>query len=169
MRLTADFDMLSFNEAARRDCLVALATPTRTCGCSLICRPLRQRQPATWRDFTGTPFESGLAASGRSGRVAGTSRGRPARDGGLGFAAAAEATRGAGLGCRRPCRLRAIGRGRAARSCGWCIRPLYDALKAGASDIHLETDASGLVDQIPHRRRAGMRRHAAPGWRWPSR
>ncbi len=31
---------------------------------------------------------------------------------------------------------------------------LYDALKAGASDVHLETTGSGPRHQVPHRRRA---------------
>ena len=46
---------------------------------------------------------------------------------------------------------------------------LYDALKTGASDIHLETGADRPGHQVPHRRRAAARSARWQGWSWPSR
>ena len=46
---------------------------------------------------------------------------------------------------------------------------LYDALKSGASDIHLETTSGRSDCQIPHRRCAVPRRSRLPGWIWPNR
>ena len=46
---------------------------------------------------------------------------------------------------------------------------LYDALKSGARDIHLESLANGLAIKLPHRRRAEHGRHASTARSSPSR
>ena len=56
-----------------------------------------------------------------------------------------------------------------ARWCAWCNSTLYDALKAGASDIHLETQPQRPDDQVPHRRRADARRDRCRAPSSPSR
>ena len=56
-------------------------------------------------------------------------------------------------------------RGRAA----WCTPPCYDALKAGASDIHLETRAQRARHQVPHRRGALAGRRCSRAASRPSR
>ena len=46
---------------------------------------------------------------------------------------------------------------------------VFDALRAGASDVHLETDQQRPGDSLSHRRRAGACRHRRRGTTCPSR
>ncbi len=77
--LTVDFSQLSFNEAARRHCLVARDADAQLW--LLLADPWDSASRAYAAHVLGVPFKTGLAASGRPGRPAGAPRRRPARDG----------------------------------------------------------------------------------------
>ena len=136
--LAIDFGKLGFNEAARRHCLVARDAEEQLW--LLLTDPWDSASRAYAGHVLGAPFKTGLAHPAdlaallarheeglRAMEGVGSSGTQVAQDSGaeaLSFASIAED---------------ASPVVRLVRS------TLYDALKAGASDIHLETDARGLT------------------------
>jgi general secretion pathway protein E len=136
--LTVDFGQLNFNEAARRHCLAARDVDAQLW--LLLTDPWDSASRAYAAHVLGVPFKTGLAHPAdlaallarheeglRAMEGVGDSGAHSVRDSGaeaLSFASIAEDTSPVV---------------RLVRS------TLYDALKAGASDIHLETDPRGLT------------------------
>jgi len=137
--LTVDFSRLSFNEAARRHCLVG--TDSHEQLWLVLTDPWDNQAQAYAAHVLGTPFQTGLAhPADLAALLARHEEGLRAMEGlggtGLGSTAldpGAEALSFASIAEDASPVVRLV------RS------TLYDALKAGASDIHMETDSRGLT------------------------
>ena len=137
----AAFDLVSYSEASRRACVALRAADGAVSSCSA--------SPSTSTRRTGSRSASGGTdrPSTIASRAARTST--PPRPAGNRAA-------GAWTGSRRPCQRTPSSDGAqeisfeaAAEADSTVVRlvssTLYDALKAGASDVHLESTASGLA------------------------
>ena len=136
--LTVDFAQLSFNEAARRHCLVARDADAQLW--LLLADPWDSASRAYAAHLLGTPFKTGLAhPADLAALLARHEEGLRAMEGVGGGSNQAMQDSGA----------EALSFASIAEDASPVVRlvrsTLYDALKAGASDIHLETDARGLT------------------------
>jgi general secretion pathway protein E len=136
--LTVDFGQLNFNEAARRHCLAARDTEAQLW--LLLTDPWDSASRAYAAHVLGVPFKTGLAhPADLAALLARHEEGLRAMEGvGSGGAQSAQNS-GA----------EALSFASIAEDASPVVRlvrsTLYDALKAGASDIHLETDPRGLT------------------------
>ena len=136
--LTADFHPLDFNEATRRGCLLA-----RDAGSQrwlLLTDPWDQSTRAYVGHVLGVPFKTGLAhPADLAALLARHEEGLRAMDG-MG---------GDGIQTTLDSSAESLSFASIAEDTSPVVRlvrsTLYDALKAGASDIHLETDTRGLT------------------------
>jgi general secretion pathway protein E len=136
--LTVDFGKLSFNEAARRHCLVARDADSHVW--LLLTDPWDSASRAYAAHVLGTPFKTGLAhPADLAALLARHEEGLHAMEGVGGSSAHVAQDSGA----------EALSFASIAEDASPVVRlvrsTLYDALKAGASDIHLETDTRGLT------------------------
>lgn len=136
--LAVDFGKLSFNEAARRHCLVARDADAQLW--LLLTDPWDSASRAYAAHVLGAPFKTGLAhPADLAALLARHEEGLHAMEGMGG--SGAQAAQDAGI--------EALSFASIAEDTSPVVRlvrsTLYDALKAGASDIHLETDPRGLT------------------------
>ena len=136
--LAVDFGKLSFNEAARRHCLVARDADAQLW--LLLTDPWDSASRAYAAHVLGAPFKTGLVhPADLAALLARHEEGLHAMEGMGG--SGAQAAQDAGI--------EALSFASIAEDTSPVVRlvrsTLYDALKAGASDIHLETDARGLT------------------------
>ena len=136
--LTADFSQLSFNEAARRHCLVARDADAQ--GWLLLTDPWDSASRAYAAHVLDAPFKTGLAhPADLAALLARHEEGLRAMEGVAGDGA--QSTQGSDAE-----KLSFTSIAEDASPVVRLVRStLYDALKAGASDIHLETDPQGLT------------------------
>ena len=136
--LSVDFDKLQFNECARRHCLAARDADARLW--LLLTDPWDTSTRAYAAHVLGAPFKTGLA------HVADLSALLARHEEGL---RAMEGMGGTGMQAIQDSGAEALSFASIAEDTSPVVRlvrsTLYDALKAGASDIHLETDARGLT------------------------
>jgi len=135
--LTVDFGQLNFNEAARRHCLIARDADAQLW--LLLADPWDNASRAYAAHVLGAPFKTGLAhPADLAALLARHEEGLHAMEG-VGGGAQAMQDSGA----------EALSFASIAEDTSPVVRlvrsTLYDALKAGASDIHLETDPRGLT------------------------
>jgi general secretion pathway protein E len=136
--LTVDFGKLSFNEAARRHCLVARDADAQLW--LLLADPWDSASRAYAAHVLGMPYKTGLAhPADLAALLARHEEGLHAMEGVGGSSTQTIQDSGA----------EALSFASIAEDSSPVVRlvrsTLYDALKAGASDIHLETDARGLT------------------------
>jgi general secretion pathway protein E len=137
--LMIDFSALSFNEAARRHCLVG--TDSHGQLWLVLTDPWDNHAQAYAAHMLGTPFQTGLAhPADLSALLARHEEGLRAMEG-LGGTGQISTALDPGA--------EALSFASIAEDASPVVRlvrsTLYDALKAGASDIHLETDSRGLT------------------------
>jgi len=135
--LTVDFSKLNFNEAARRHCLIARDTDDQLW--LLLVDPWDSASRAYAAYVLGTPFKTGLAhPADLAALLARHEEGLRAMEG-----------VGGGTQAMQDSGAEALSFASIAEDTSPVVRlvrsTLYDALKAGASDIHLETDPRGLT------------------------
>lgn len=136
--LTVDFDRLDFNEAARRHCVAA-----RDAGGQLwllLADPWDSAARAYAAHVLGAPYQTGLAhPADLAALLARHEEGLRAMEG-MG---------GSGIQTVMDAGVETLSFASIAEDASPVVRlvrsTLYDALKAGASDIHLETDPRGLA------------------------
>lgn len=136
--LTPDFSCLGFGEATRRHCLLARDADQRIW--LLLTDPWDTPSRAYVAHVLGAPFETGLAhPADLAALLARHEEGLRAMEGVAGDGAQRAQDSGA----------ETLSFASIAEDASPVVRlvrsTLYDALKAGASDIHLETDARGLT------------------------
>jgi general secretion pathway protein E len=136
--LTPDFGRLNFSEAARRHCLAARDADAQLW--LLLTDPWDSASRAYAAHVLGVPFQTGLAhPADLSALLARHEEGLHAMEGMGGSAALARPDAG----------IESLSFASIAEDSSPVVRlvrsTLYDALKAGASDIHLETDTRGLT------------------------
>ena len=136
--LTVDFSTLGFNEAARRHCLAARDAESHLW--LLLTDPWDSVSRAYAAHVLGVPFKTGLAhPADLAALLARHEEGLRAMEGVGGDGAQSVQDSGA----------EALSFASIAEDTSPVVRlvrsTLYDALKAGASDIHLETDPRGLT------------------------
>jgi general secretion pathway protein E len=136
--LTVDFSKLNFNEAARRHCLAARDTDARLW--LLLTDPWDGTSRAYAAHVLGAPFKTALVhPADLTALLARHEEGLHAMEGMGGNSAQVAKDSGA----------EALSFASIAEDASPVVRlvrsTLYDALKAGASDIHLETDTRGLT------------------------
>jgi general secretion pathway protein E len=136
--LTPDFGKLNFNEAARRHCLAARDADAQLW--LILTDPWDSASRAYAAHILGAPFKTGLAhPADLAALLARHEEGLRAMEG-VG-SSGARATPAAGI--------ESLSFASIAEDASPVVRlvhsTLYDALKAGASDIHLETDTRGLT------------------------
>ena len=136
--LSADFGQLGFNEAARRHCLAARDADAQLW--LLLTDPWDSASRAYAGHVLGTPFRTGLAhPADLAALLARHEEGLRAMEGVGGGGTQAAPDSGA----------ETLSFASIAEDASPVVRlvrsTLYDALKAGASDIHLETDPRGLT------------------------
>jgi general secretion pathway protein E len=136
--LTVDFSKLGFNEAARRHCLAARDADSQLW--LLLTDPWDSTSRAYAAHVLGTPFKTGLAhPADLAALLARHEEGLHAMEGVGGGSSHVAQDSGA----------EALSFASIAEDASPVVRlvrsTLYDALKAGASDIHLETDNRGLT------------------------
>ena len=135
--LTVDFSKLNFNEAARRHCLIARDTDDQLW--LLLVDPWDSASRAYAAYVLGTPFKTGLAhPADLAALLARHEEGLRAMEG-----------VGGGTQAMQDSGAEALSFASIAEDTSPVVRlvrsTLYDALKVGASDIHLETDPRGLT------------------------
>jgi general secretion pathway protein E len=136
--LTVDFSQLGFSEAARRHCLVARDADAQLW--LLLADPWDSASRAYAAHVLGIPFKTGLAhPADLAALLARHEEGLHAMEG-MGDSSAQVA---------QDSSAEALSFASIAEDASPVVRlvrsTLYDALKAGASDIHLETDTRGLT------------------------
>ena len=136
--LKPDFNKLNFNEAARRHCVAASDADAQLW--LLLTDPWDSASRAYAAHVLGTPFKTGLAhPADLAALLSRHEEGLRAMEGVGG--SDARATQNAGI--------ESLSFASIAEDASPVVRlvrsTLYDALKAGASDIHLETDTRGLT------------------------
>jgi len=136
--LAVDFGQLSFNEATRRHCLVARDAEGQLW--LLLTDPWDSASRAYAGYVVGLPFKTGLAhPADLTALLARHEEGLRAMEG----------VGGHGAQQAQDSSAEALSFASIAEDASPVVRlvrsTLYDALKAGASDIHLETDARGLT------------------------
>ena len=137
--LALDFSQLSFNEAARRHCVAGRDSQSQLW--LVLTDPWDNHAQAYAAHVLGAPFRTGLAHPADLGAlIARHEEGLRAMEG-FGGAGQSNATLDPGA--------EALSFASIAEDASPVVRlvrsTLYDALKAGASDIHLETDSRGLT------------------------
>jgi general secretion pathway protein E len=135
--LTVDFSQLNFNEAARRHCLVARDAEARLW--LLLVDPWDSASRAYAAHVLGVPFKTALThPADLAALMARHEEGLHAMEG-----------VGGGMQVAQDSGAEALSFASIAEDASPVVRlvrsTLYDALKAGASDIHLETDPRGLT------------------------
>ena len=135
--LTVDFGQLSFNEAARRHCLVARDADDQLW--LLLVDPWDSASRAYAAHVLGVPFKTALThPADLAALMARHEEGLHAMEG-----------VGGGMQVAQDSGAEALSFASIAEDASPVVRlvrsTLYDALKAGASDIHLETDPRGLT------------------------
>jgi len=135
--LTVDFSKLNFNEAARRHCLIARDADDQLW--LLLTDPWDNASRAYAAHVLGVPFKTGLAhPADLAALLARHEEGLHAMEG-----------VGGGMQAMQDSGAEALSFASIAEDTSPVVRlvrsTLYDALKAGASDIHLETDPRGLT------------------------
>jgi len=136
--LAVDFGKLGFNEAGRRHCLVARDAEEQLW--LLLTDPWDSASRAYAGHVLGAPFKTGLAhPADLAALLARHEEGLRAMEG----------VGGSGTQVAQDSGAEALSFASIAEDASPVVRlvrsTLYDALKAGASDIHLETDARGLT------------------------
>ena len=136
--LTVDFSQLNFNEAARRHCLVARDADDQLW--LLLVDPWDSASRAYAAHVLGVPFKTALThPADLSALMARHEEGLHAMEG----------VGGGGMLATQDSGAEALSFASIAEDASPVVRlvrsTLYDALKAGASDIHLETDPRGLT------------------------
>jgi general secretion pathway protein E len=136
--LIVDFSQLGFSEAARRHCLVARDADAQLW--LLLADPWDSASRAYAAHVLGVPFKTGLAHPADLAAV------MARHEEGL---HAMEGMGSSGTQVAQDSSAEALSFASIAEDASPVVRlvrsTLYDALKAGASDIHLETDARGLT------------------------